>query len=87
MTEKFAPLSLDVISELRKIMRLPDGIRSIKIDIDHKYVPVMTVESIVKVDSVCDFANALAGCEVRHRVGVKDGDAVVNFDIGEEHYK
>lgn len=80
-------LSRDVIAELKKIMKLPEGIRNIRIDIDHNCVPVMTVESFVKVASVSDFAHALTGCEVRHMVGVTDGDATVNFDVGEDNYK
>lgn len=80
-------LSRDVISELKKIMKLPDGTRNIRIDIAHNCVPVMTVESFVNVASVSDFAQALTGCEVRHNVGVTDGETTVNFDISGDDCK
>jgi len=35
MSTSFPTLSRDVIAELKKIMKLPEGIRNIRIDIDH----------------------------------------------------
>lgn len=81
------PGARSVCEELRKLISLPPAITRITIDMPHDDLARMTVHSIVKVDSVSDFANVLAGCEVRHKVGVSDGQTTVNFDIGEEHYK